>query len=427
MEQLFIEGGNPLIGRVHVGGAKNAVLKLMAASLMTSEECIIHNVPMITDVYNMMAVLRGLGAQVKLDGNGVMRIRAGASLNWSAPDESAREMRASIQVMGPLLARLHRVRIAHPGGCDIGSRPVDWHLQGLRRLGVEVTEDFKHINGFCHQLTGTDIHLDYPSVGATENLMMAACLAHGHTTIYNSAREPEIVEAQHFLNLMGAKVTGAGTGTIHITGVPELGGAEVSVLPDRIEAGTYMVAAAITSGELTIGPVVAEHLYMVIDKLRHMGVTVDVAGNLVHVCRTGRLRPLQMRSDPHPGFPTDLQPQFIALLTQAIGRSIMSENVYSSRFRHVDEFNRMGAHIRLDGRVAIIDGPTRLKGAQVCAWDLRGGAATVIAGLAADGVTLVTHAHHIDRGYEKIEQKLGQVGAVIERRKVAAADEAVLA
>lgn len=426
MEHLYIEGGRPLVGTMHISGAKNAVLKLMAASLMTCEDCVIRNVPRIKDVANMMAILRGLGAQVHLDARGVMRISSGEELSWEAPDNSAREMRASIQVMGPLLSRLHHVRIAHPGGCAIGARPIDLHIAGLRKLGAQITEEYGHINGYCERLKGADIHLDYPSVGATENLMMAATLAEGVTTIYNGAREPEIIEVQNFLNYMGARVRGAGTDTIRITGVDSLGGADHTVVPDRIEAGTYMVAAVMTGGELLLEPVIADHLQMVIAKLREAGAAVEVEGERVYVRGQGRIRPLQLRSAPHPGFPTDMQPQFISMLTMANGTSIVSENVYSSRFRHVDEFVRMGADISVDGRIAIIRGPNRLTGAQVQAWDLRAGAAVVLAGLAAEGITRVVNIHHIDRGYEQLEEKLKGVGANIERRETVNIEEPVL-
>ena len=425
MEHLYIEGGRPLVGTVRVSGAKNAVLKLMAASLMTPEECVIRNVPLITDVFNMIAVLRGLGAEVQLGGDGVMRVRS-AALNWVAPDDSAREMRASIQVMGPLLGRLRRVSIAHPGGCAIGSRPIDLHLAGLRRMGVTVAEEFGHISGVCDKLTGAEIHLDYPSVGATENLMMAATLASGITTIYNCAREPEIIEVQTFLNCMGAKVRGAGTDVIRVSGVTELGGADLAVLPDRIEAGTYLTAAVMTRGELILEPVITDHLQMLLAKLREAGAEVEVDEERVYVRARSPLRPLQVRSAPHPGFPTDMQPQFVAMLTLAQGTSIVSENVYSNRFQHVNEFIRMGADIRVDGRIAVIRGPGHLTGAQVHAWDLRAGAAVVLAGLAADGITKVENVYHIDRGYEKLEAKLRGVGACIERREAVAVGEPVL-
>lgn len=414
MERIIIEGGKPLSGAIHVSGAKNAVLKLMAASLMTGDECIIRNVPRIKDVMTMVEILQGVGAEVDLDDSGVMRIRA-VNLHWEAPDDSAREMRASIQVMGPLLARLGKVRLAYPGGCNIGARPVDLHLAGFRRMGAEVIEEFGHITSTSDRLAGAELYLDFPSVGATENLMMGAVLAEGTTVIRNAAREPEIIEVQNFLNCMGARVRGAGTDTIRVQGVTSLGGADHTVIPDRIEAGTFMATALITGSELEIGPVITEHLEMVIAKLREAGAEIAVNGEQVFVRGGAHILPLQVRSAPHPGFPTDMQPQFMALLALAEGVSIVNESVYSSRFKHVSELLRMGADITVDGRLAVIKGPRRLTGARVQATDLRAGAAMVLAGLAAEGVTEIEDVQHIDRGYENLEEKLRGVGASIHR------------
>jgi UDP-N-acetylglucosamine 1-carboxyvinyltransferase len=414
MEKIVITGGKPLAGEVHVSGAKNAVLKLMAASLMTDQECIIRNVPNIKDVKTMMDILRNIGAKVELSADGVMRIQA-RELSWEAPDASAREMRASIQVMGPLLARLGKARLSHPGGCDLGARPVDLHLAGFRKMGAVIQEEYGHITGQSVRLRGQEIYLDYPSVGATENLMMAAVLAEGNTVVRNAAKEPEIIEVQNFLNCMGARVRGAGTDTIKVQGVRELGGADHTVIPDRIEAGTFMVAAVMTGSEIAISPVISEHLEMVRAKLREAGAEIEVAGETAWVKGNAHILPIQVRSAPHPGFPTDMQPQFLALLSMAEGVSIVTESVYTNRFRHVDELQRMGASITVDGRLAVVRGPRHLTGARVRASDLRAGAALVLAGLAADGVTEIEGVGHIDRGYENLEQKLCGLGADIHR------------
>ncbi|NLN18267.1 MAG: UDP-N-acetylglucosamine 1-carboxyvinyltransferase [Firmicutes bacterium] len=424
MDVLVIEGGKPLSGSVRISGAKNAVLKLMAASLLTAEECVIRNVPRIKDVENMVNVLLGLGAQVIHDGD-VISIRAGEDLSWEAPEDNAREMRASIQIMGPLLARFGRVRIAHPGGCAIGTRPVDLHVNSLRKMGADLRDEFGFITGSCTQLTGQDIYLDIPSVGATENIMMAATLAKGTTVIRNAAREPEVVEVQNFLNRMGAHVRGAGTDTIRIHGVDQLGGADHTVIPDRIEVGTYMVAAAMTRGELVLSPVIPDHLDMVMAKLRQAGVEIDVRGDHLRVRGPRVLRPLDIRTGPHPGFPTDMQPQFMAMLCLAHGTSVIVENVYSSRFQHVEELMPMGAQITVDGRLAVVRGPCRLTGTRVSATDLRAGAALVLAGLAAEGITELERVHHVDRGYEDLEIKLRGVGAAIIRKSVVSAEALV--
>lgn len=420
VETIVIEGQRSLKGAIRISGAKNAVLKLMAASLMTSKECVIRNVPRIRDVTNMVELLQGLGAEVHLSEAGVLSIKAGDDLHSVVPDESAREMRASIQVMGPLLARRGHVRIVHPGGCAIGNRPVDLHVNNLRKMSVAISEEYGYLTGVCDRMTGADIYLDIPSVGATENLMMAAALARGTTIIRNAAREPEIIEAQSFLNRMGASIRGAGTDTIRINGVEELGGADHSVIPDRIEVGTFMVAAAMTRGELTLYPAIADHLEMVTAKLREAGAEVEADGESMHVRGPELLEPVTIRSAPHPGFPTDMQPQFTAMLCLAQGTSLVTETVFSSRFKHVDELLRMGAEITVDSRLAVVRGPSRLTGARVQATDLRAGAALLLAGLAAEGVTQVDGAHHIDRGYEDVVGKLQGVGAAIERRSTVA-------
>ena len=413
--RIRINGGVPLSGELKVSGAKNAVLKLMAAALLTDQPCVIRNVPRIGDVLNMIDVLEGVGAHCSLEDN-VLTIQARHPVP-EVPEGPARQMRASIQVMGPLLARLGEVRIGQPGGCAIGERPVDFHLAGLRAMGAQFKEGHGFLDGTATQLTGSEIYFDMPSVGATENVMMAAVLSSGETVIRNAAKEPEIVEAQNFLNCMGARVRGAGTDTIRITGVQgPLRGVDYTVIPDRIEAGTMMVAVAATGGDVVIQNVIPEHNEILISKLTQAGVGIEVSGECVRVFPREKVGALQIRSLPYPGFPTDMQPQIMALLATADGTSIVTETVYSSRFKHVDELRRMGADIMLDGRVAVIRGKRRLSGARVEATDLRAGAALVIAGLAAEGETVVEGVRHIDRGYEDLVAKLSGAGAKVERR-----------
>ena len=411
---LKVRGGNRLEGIIPISGAKNAVLKLMAAALLTPEPCVIRNVPVIGDVLKMVEVLEGLGARCTLSGD-VLVIEA-KELTGIAPEAPVREMRASVQVMGPLLARLGEAKIALPGGCAIGDRPVDLHLAGMKALGAQIEERYGFIHGKAGRIKGAEIHFDLPSVGATENIMMAAVLAEGETVIRNAAREPEIIEVQNFLNCLGARVRGAGTDTIRITGVAgPLRGADYTVIPDRIEAGTMMVAVAAAGGDVLLRNVIVEHNELLIAKLLEAGVHLSAKGEEVRVVARGGLRPLQIRSQPYPGFPTDMQPQMVAMLTQANGTSIVTETVYSSRFRHAEELRRMGADIVVEGRVAVVRGPSALTGARVEASDLRAGAALVIAGLAAEGETVIEGVRHIDRGYERLVEKLRGVGADIER------------
>lgn len=411
---VAITGRQRLHGEIAISGAKNAVLKLMAAALLTDKPCVIRNVPVIGDVLNMIEVLEGLGAKCTLEGS-VLTIEA-VDLHGEAPEAPVREMRASVQVMGPLLGRLGEAKIALPGGCAIGARPVDFHLAGLKAMGAELDERHGFIHGKTSRLHGAEIHFDIPSVGATENIMMAAVLAEGETVIRNAAKEPEIIEVQNFLNCLGARVRGAGTDTIRITGVKgPLGAVDYTVIPDRIEAGTMMVAVAACGGDVVLRNVIAEHNEILLAKLNEAGVHIEVRGETLRLVRDARLHPLQIRSQPYPGFPTDMQPQILAMLTQADGTSIVTETVYSSRFKHVDELRRMGADITVDGRVAVIRGPSHLTGARVEASDLRAGAALVVAGLAAEGQTIVENVRHIDRGYEELTRKLQGVGAIIER------------
>lgn len=417
MERLLINGGNRLAGEMRISGAKNAVLKLMAASLLAESECLIRNVPHIKDVLTMIEVLRGLGVEVCWTEEDVLRIRPKTLSAFSAPDEMVKEMRASVQVMGPILTRLKKVKLFQPGGCVIGQRPIDLHLKGFHALGAEVVEEHGYVYVQADRLKGADIHLDFPSVGATENIMAAAILAEGITVIRNAAKEPEIIEEQNFYNRLGARIRGAGTDTIRIEGVSSLRRIPIdyTVIPDRIEAGTYLLAGAITGGDITITDLIPEHLEALMAKLREAGADITVWDESIRIQTARRLSAVDVVVLPYPGFPTDLQPQMIAALSLAEGTSLLTENVFGGRFRFVDELVRMGANIRVEGRSAIVKGVSRLTGAEVVAPDLRAGAALVLAGLAAEGETMIEGVHFIDRGYEQLEEKLNLLGADIRR------------
>jgi UDP-N-acetylglucosamine 1-carboxyvinyltransferase len=418
LEKIIVRGGQRLNGTVKVEGAKNAVLPVIAATLLASEgKSIIRDVPTLSDVYTINEVLRCLNADVTFSNHEII-VDASRELLIEAPFEFVRKMRASVLVMGSLLARKGSARVALPGGCAIGSRPIDQHLKGFEAMGAEV----KVGNGFIEanvqgKLKGAKIYLDFPSVGATENIMMAATLAEGTTIIENCAKEPEIVDLANFLNKMGAKVKGAGTETIRIEGVERLYGAEHSIIPDRIEAGTFMVAAAITRGNVLVKGAVPEHLSSLIAKLKEMGVTVIEEDEGIRVIGPEKLKPVDVKTMPHPGFPTDMQSQMMALLLCAEGTSVITETVFENRFMHVEEFRRMNARVKIEGRSVIIDGPCKLQGAEVAATDLRAAAALIIAGLAAEGYTRVTELKHLDRGYVNFHEKLRALGADIERVK----------
>ena len=414
MSSYLISGGIPLEGAVRVSGAKNSALKLMAASLLTSEKTVLHNVPMIQDVLTMADVLRELGAEVGFEGDR-MEIDPSGELSHTAPYELVRRMRASIIVMGPLLARLGQARVAMPGGCNIGPRKIDFHLAGLEKLGACIEVEHGFINVAAERLTGDVISLSYPSVGATENIMMAAVVARGRTVIESAAREPEIIDLAKFLTSMGARISGAGSDTIIIDGVDELAGATHTVVPDRIEAGTYMVAAAVTRGEVMVENINPLHLEIFISKLRAVGVDIKEFDRKVRCRGEERYSSTDIATLPHPGFPTDLQAPVMVLLSLARGHSIVTENVFENRFVFVDEMNRLGGNIRTSGHHAVVHGGSSFEGAIVEAPDLRAGAALVLAGLAAAGVTEVRRIGHIDRGYENLEQKLQALGADIQR------------
>lgn len=386
----------------------------MAASLLSSGEVVLSGVPELEDITVMSEVLKLLGARVEREKD-VLIIDGRTVNSYELPDSISRKMRASNLVMGALLARFKRATVAYPGGCAIGSRPMDLHIKGFRNMGYVITEEYGYMKGEGKSVQGQEILLDFPSVGATENIMMAAVLTPGFTTIRNAAREPEIVDLQNFLNRMGAKIRGAGLDTIRIEGVNHLGGVEHVVIPDRIEAGTFMVAAAITRGDIVIENVVLEHLQSSIAKLREMGVEIMPSSSGIRVTGNHAHTPTDIKTMPYPGFPTDMQPQLMALMATVPGTSIVVETIFENRFMHVQELRRMGADIKIEGRVAIIKGRKRLEGAAVEATDLRAGAALILAGLASEGQTSIGNVVHIDRGYDKIHLKLRELGATITR------------
>lgn len=416
MEKIIVRGGKRLSGVVKIEGAKNAVLPVLAATLLASDgKSVIHDVPALSDVYTINEVLRYLNAGVEFTNNSVT-VNAEKELKEEAPFEYVRKMRASVLVMGSLLARNGRARVALPGGCAIGSRPIDQHLKGFEAMGATV----KVGNGFIEaevqdRLKGAKIYLDFPSVGATENIMMAATLAQGTSVIENAAKEPEIVDLANFLNSMGAKVRGAGTASIRIEGVDVLFGAEHRIIPDRVEAGTFMVAAALTEGNVLIQNAVPEHLTSLIAKMEEMGVTIIEEDEGIRVIGNDMLKAVDIKTMPHPGFPTDMQSQMMALLLRARGTSMITETVFENRFMHVEEFRRMNADIKIEGRSVIMNGPSNLQGAEVAATDLRAAASLILTGLVADGVTRVTELKHLDRGYVNFHEKLALLGADIER------------
>ncbi|MGG1600048.1 UDP-N-acetylglucosamine 1-carboxyvinyltransferase [Paenibacillus naphthalenovorans] len=415
MEKLVIEGGKPLSGAIRIHGAKNAALPILAASIMAKGTIMIQNVPDLSDIHVMLGILRALGCQAELKGDAVIVNTHGVH-QFHIPESLMSQMRSSIFLMGPMLSRLGKVELYQPGGCAIGERKIDLHLQGLAAMGASIEESGNKIVCTVDELEGAEIVLDYPSVGATENIMMAAVTACGMTTITNAAREPEIQDLQNFLNAMGAKIIGAGTDTITIEGVRELIPCSYRIIPDRIVTGTLMIAAAVTKGNVTLERVNPSHLTSAIHVLKRAGVQITINGDIMNICAKARPKAVGwVVTSPYPSFPTDLQSQIMVLLSLADGASIIKETVFEGRFKHVDELSRMGADIRVDLNAAFIRGVSRLYGATVEATDLRAGAALVIAGLAAQGTTIIEQIHHIDRGYEHIEHMLSALGASIER------------
>ncbi len=418
MDKIVIKGGNKLTGEVKVEGAKNAVLPILTASLLASDKpSKLVNVPALSDVETINNVLTTLNADVtyKKDENAVV-VDATKTLNEEAPYEYVSKMRASILVMGPLLARLGHAIVALPGGCAIGSRPIEQHIKGFEALGAEIHLENGNIYANAKDgLKGTSIHLDFPSVGATQNIIMAASLAKGKTLIENAAKEPEIVDLANYINEMGGRITGAGTDTITINGVESLHGVEHAIIPDRIEAGTLLIAGAITRGDIFVRGAIKEHMASLVYKLEEMGVELDYQEDGIRVRAEGELQPVDIKTLPHPGFPTDMQSQMMALLLTANGHKVVTETVFENRFMHVAEFKRMNANINVEGRSAKLEGKSQLQGAQVKAIDLRAAAALILAGLVADGKTSVTELTHLDRGYVDLHGKLKQLGADIER------------
>lgn len=414
MTKFVIEGGTRLEGSLPVKGAKNSMLPIMAAVVLSSsaEDIELQNIPAILDMHVMTKILQSLGATVNF-ANNTLRINVRDLHSFTITEELMQEMRSSIFLMGPLLARFGKVRVTYPGGCSIGPRPIDLHLKGLEALGARISEGDGYITAWAPKLQGTEIHLDYPSVGATENLIMAAVLARGKTTINNVAKEPEIVDLQNFLNAMGADVRGAGTEILRIRGVESVGRCTYRIIPDRIVAGTYLMAAAITGGRLLLKDIIPSHLDAVVAKMKEAGVIFQATADSLEVVES-KLRAVEtLCTLPYPGFPTDLQAQMMALLTLAEGKSTIIESVFEARFRHADELNRLQAKISVEGRTGVIEGVVQLYGAEVAATDLRAGAALILAGLAAKGQTVVHNAKYIERGYEHIEKDLQKLGARI--------------
>lgn len=415
MEKLIINGGNPLNGDIEISGAKNAAVAILPAAIMASKGvCVIDNIPQISDTECIERIIHSLGAKVSRDRNTVT-IDSTTINNNDANTEDVRRMRASYYLIGALLGRFKKARVEMPGGCSIGVRPIDQHIKGFEALGAKVTIEHGAVVVEADQLVGTNIYFDVVSVGATINVMLAAALAEGKTVLENAAKEPHVVDVANFLNTMGADIKGAGTDVIKINGVKELSGCNYSVIPDQIEAGTYMIAVAACGGKININNVIPKHLESITAKLVEMGVDISENGDSITVKRTGEIRGVNVKTLPYPGFPTDLQQPMTTLLSIAEGRSIVNESIWESRYKHVDELKKMGANISVKNNLAIIEGIKNLSGARVRATDLRAGAAMVIAGLIANGITEVTNIEHIDRGYPFIEKKFNALGANITR------------
>jgi len=422
VEKIYVRGGAPLRGTIRVSGSKNASLAIMAACLLVEGRTILRNVPDIRDIHNMAEVLRELGATVRFSTDGVVSIDAAGFQETNAPEELVSKMRASFYVMGPMLARLGEGHVAQPGGCNIGARPVDFHIRGLQALGAQVKAEGGVVDAYAPRLRGANIYLDFPSAGATTHLITAACLAEGITTIENAATEPEVADLVNFLRALGARIEGAGTSTVIVQGVDKLQtNREYTIIPDRMEAGTFACAAAITRGDVVLENVTAAHMQPVLVKLQDMGVSVTAIGadvdapGLLRIAASGRCNAVDILAMPHPGFPTDMQQPMVALLALSDGASMVTDRVFENRFRYVSELQRMGADIRVEGRTAFVHGVDRLKGASICATDLRAGAALIVAALAAEGESTVSGVEHVDRGYGALVEKLQMAGADITR------------
>ena len=415
MEQYIIKGGNPLVGEVEIGGAKNAALAILAAAIMTDETVLIDNLPDVNDVNVMIEAIGGIGAMVQRIDRHTVKINGGTIGDFNIEYDYIKKIRASYYLLGALLGKYKRAEVALPGGCNIGSRPIDQHLKGFRALGADVDIEHGKIVAEAERLKGTHLYFDVVTVGATINVMMAAALADGVTIMENVAKEPHVVDVANFLNSMGANIRGAGTDVIKIRGVKSLHKTEYSIIPDQIEAGTFMFAAAATKGDVTVLNVIPKHLDATISKLVDIGCEVEEFDDAVRVVAKGRLRCTQVKTLPYPGYPTDMQPQIGVVLALAKGTSTITESIFENRFKYVDELVRMGADIKVEGNTAIINGVSKLAGAQVSAPDLRAGAALVIAGLAAEGITIVDDIVYSQRGYERFEEKLRNLGAEIEK------------
>lgn len=415
MDKLYVNGGVPLRGTIKASGSKNGTLAIMAAALLGKGRTILHNVPKIGDIYTMIEMLRSLGAHCEINDDNTVVIDATELQSTEAPYDLVKKMRASFTVLGPLLARKGYAKVAMPGGCDIGARPIDFHVKGIQALGAHVETDHGYVEAEADKLQGAEVYLDFPSAGATQHIMTAATLAEGMTVIQNAAIEPEIVNLAKYLIAMGARIEGAGTTTVVVEGIDELIACEHEIIADRMEAGTYAVAAAMTQGDVRIERVATKHMEPFLLKLRETGAVVSANHSAIRVRANARPMPTDIVTMPHPGFPTDMQQPFVALLSVAEGTSVVTENVYERRFRYISELQRMGADIKQDGRTAIVKGVERLTGAPVTATDLRAGAALIVAALGADGDSEISGVEHIDRGYEYLVEKLRTLGAEIVR------------
>ncbi len=411
--RYVIKGGNPLVGEVNVGGAKNAALGILAAAIMTDDTVTVENVPDVRDVNVLLEAIEEVGAVVERVNKHTVRINARSIGSYTVNNDYIKRIRASYYLLGALLGKYRRASVALPGGCNIGSRPIDQHLKGFRALGATTVVEYGMVNAEAAHLTGGHVYLDVVSVGATINIMLAAVLADGNSIIENAAKEPHVVDVANMLNSMGANIKGAGTDVIRITGVKRLHGTDYSIIPDQIEAGTYMVAAAITKGDVTVRNVIPKHLEAVTSKLIEMGCEVSEFDDAIRVVAKSRLNHTKVKTLPYPGFPTDMQPQISVALALANGTSIVTESIFENRFKYMDELARMGANVKVEGNIVVIDGVSRFTGAEVSAPDLRAGAALVLAGLAAEGVSVVEDVEYIMRGYERFSEKLSELGADI--------------
>ena len=412
MSKFIIQGGKKLEGEINISGSKNAALPIIAATVLNSGTTTLYNVPDIQDVNTMFEILKKIGATIKRKNNKII-INTNKVHTYEIPDDLMRQMRSSVILAGALIGKYHKAKFSYPGGCDIGSRPIDLHLKGFEKLGVDIKEEYGEIYCNTEKIIGAQIHLDFPSVGATENIILASCLGEGTTVITNAAREPEIDDMIKYLNKMGAKINGAGTDKIEIIGVKRLSEVSYNIMPDRIEAGTYLVAGAITSGNIKLLNVDSQHIEPILNKLDEANCKLNINKNEIEIIAPKRVKSVDIKTMPYPGFPTDMQSIFGALLIMAKGTSVITENIFESRYKYAQELIRMGAKINVEGRTAIIKGTKRIQGANVVATDLRGGASLVVAGLYAKGITQVDNVHYILRGYEKMDEKLKKLGAKI--------------